>query len=96
MYIPDTVSSGEGLHNKVSGAAVPGAPLLGLLVEAVMLVARPQGAKKVKEAAPLLSTDSCLKRLLGLSDRMAAGSILFTAWSTPQHRPVQCTNNVTV
>ncbi len=30
---PDAVSSREGLHDEVSRATVPGAPLLGLLVE---------------------------------------------------------------
>lgn len=41
----------------------------------------------VKEAVPVLSTHRCLKKLVGLLDRMAAGSMRFTAWSTPQHRP---------
>lgn len=30
---PDAVCGGEGLHDEVSSAAVPGSPLLGLLVE---------------------------------------------------------------
>ena len=55
--------------------------------KAVRLGACPQGAKKVKEAVPVLSTHICLKRLPARSDRMAAGSMAFTAWSTPQHKP---------
>ena len=43
----------------------------------------------VKEAVPVLSTHSCLKKLVGRLERMAAGSMRFTAWSTPQHRPAQ-------
>jgi len=55
--------------------------------KAVRLEACPQGAKKVKDAVPVLSTHICLKRLPARSDRMAAGSMAFTAWSTPQHNP---------
>ena len=49
------------------------------------------GANMVKEAVPVLSTHSCLKRLVGRLERMGAGSMRFTAWSTPQHKPAwQC------
>ena len=46
------------------------------------------GAKKVKEAVPVLSTHKCLKKLLALQDLRASGNIVLTAWSTPHHRPV--------
>ena len=45
------------------------------------------GANKVKEAVPVLSTHRCLNRLPGRLDRIGSGSMLFTAWSTPQQRP---------
>ncbi len=55
--------------------------------KAVRLGACPQGAKKVKDAVPVLSTHICLKRLPARLERIAAGSMAFTAWSTPQHNP---------
>jgi len=60
---------------------------------AVRFDACPQGAKKVKEAVPVLSTHICLNRLPARSDRMAAGSMAFTAWSTPQHNPASHTTH---
>jgi len=42
-----------------------------------MLVASPQAANSVKEAAPLLSTHICLKKLSGLLDRKAGGNMQF-------------------
>ncbi len=56
-----------------------------------MLVAWLMGANMVKDAVPVLSTHRCLKKLLGLVDCMASGSMVFTAWSTPQHSPAHCT-----
>lgn len=47
------------------------------------------GAKKVKDAVPVLSTHMCLKRLPGRSERSGRGNMPFTAWSTPQHSPAQ-------
>ncbi len=61
--------------------------------KAVRLEACPQGAKKVKEAVPVLSTHICLNKLPARSDRMAAGSMAFTAWSTPQHNPAPHTRH---
>ena len=55
--------------------------------KAVIMVVWPQGANRVKEAAPLLSTLICLKKLPGLLDLRAAGNILLAVWSTSHHRP---------
>lgn len=47
--------------------------------KAVTLVTWPMGANMVKEAVPVLSTHRCLKKLEGLLERMAVGSMRFTA-----------------